>query len=192
MSHQRRGQAVEDAIVSAAQRALDESGLYDFSVAHVAVFAKVHPTSIYRRWPTREALLADVLLRRTRDEAPIPDTGDIEADLYAFLVGLTRYLASGVGKAALQLSGAPECPKEFRDEFVARRLEDVSGRLDRDPDLAALSDGDRRNLFYALIGPVQSVRHWADGVIDDERLSDLVRAVLSLGRDWAAASPRPA
>ena len=98
-----------------------------------------------------------MLLRRTRDEAPVPNTGDIEADLYAFLAGLTRYLASGVGKAALQLSGAPECPKEFRDQFVARRFADVCGRLDRDPDLAALSDGDRRTLFYALIGPVQSV-----------------------------------
>jgi AcrR family transcriptional regulator len=191
VSHQRRGQAVVDAIESAAQQALEESGPQDFSVARVAVLAQVHPTSIYRRWPTREALLADVLLSRTRGEAPVPDTGDLQADLSTFLAGLTRYLASGVGEAALRLSGTPECPREFRDEFVARRLGDLSGRLDRDPDLAALSDEDRRILFYALIGPVQSVRHWADGVIDEERLSDLVRSVLGLGRTWAAARRRP-
>jgi AcrR family transcriptional regulator len=192
MSQQRRGQAVEDAIVSAAQEALDESGLQDFSVARVAVLAQVHPTSIYRRWPTREALLADVLLCRTRDEAPVPDTGDIQADLSTFLAGLTVYLASGVGEAALRLSGSPECPREFRDEFVARRLGDVSARLDRERDLAILSVEDRRTLFYALIGPVQSVRHWADDVIDEDRLSDLVRCLLGVGREWAAARPRSA
>jgi AcrR family transcriptional regulator len=188
----RRGQAVEDAIVSAAQRVLDESGLQDFSVARVAALSKVHPTSIYRRWSTRELLLADVLLNRSRGDAPVPHTGDLQADISAFLVGLTRYLASGVGEAALRLSGSPDCPQELRDDFVARRLQDVCERLDRDPEMAGLSDDDRRTLFYALIGPVQSARYWAGEAIDDQRLSELVRALLGLGREWAAARRRPA
>jgi AcrR family transcriptional regulator len=182
---QRRGKAVEGAVLQAAQHALDDVGLVNFSVAQVAAEAGVHPTSVYRRWPTREALLADVLLSRTRGEAPVPDSGDLAADLLTFLTRLGRYLATPVGEAALRLSGSPDCPPELRDEFAARRLGDVSDRLAREPALAALSTADKQALFFMLIGPVQASRHWAAQTMPRQQLTGLVDHMLALARTWA-------
>ena len=64
---------------------LARSGYGGFRIDAVASLAAVNKTTIYRRWPTRGALVAAVVermgapLRETR----LPDTGRVERDLVA-------------------------------------------------------------------------------------------------------------
>ncbi|HET6283032.1 MAG TPA: TetR/AcrR family transcriptional regulator [Polyangia bacterium] len=62
---------------------LARSGYAGFRMDAVASLAAVNKTTIYRRWPSREALVAAVADRMGTPlrESPLPDTGQIERDL---------------------------------------------------------------------------------------------------------------
>ena len=64
---------------------LTERGTAELSIPVVAQRAGVNPTSIYRRWRTREGLLADVAMSRLERDLPLPDTGSLRGDLTAML-----------------------------------------------------------------------------------------------------------
>ena len=51
------------------------------SVENVALRAGVHKTTVYRRWPDRETLVADALTDTVAQGVPSPDTGSFEGDL---------------------------------------------------------------------------------------------------------------
>ena len=45
------------------------------TLAQIALRAGVQKTTVYRRWPTVEALLHEALADRPRRAIPVPDTG---------------------------------------------------------------------------------------------------------------------
>ena len=53
----------------------------------MAGLAGVNKTTIYRRWPTKAALV-EAALRAWRQPATVPDTGTLEGDLYALCAEL--------------------------------------------------------------------------------------------------------
>ncbi len=56
-----RGEAVTEAVMLCTLDELASHGLSDLSVERIADAAEVNKTTIYRRWPTREALVAGAL-----------------------------------------------------------------------------------------------------------------------------------
>src|SRR5262245_19167911 len=56
-----RSARVREAVLAAAFAELDEHGYRGFNIESVARRSGVHKTTIYRRWPTREALLVYAL-----------------------------------------------------------------------------------------------------------------------------------
>jgi AcrR family transcriptional regulator len=70
-------------VLDAAIVELARSGYSGFRVEEVASTATVNKTTIYRRWPTRAALVTAVVdrLRASLRESPLPDTGQLESDL---------------------------------------------------------------------------------------------------------------
>jgi AcrR family transcriptional regulator len=95
-----RGKPVEDAILAATLDELARHGLAGLSVARVAAAAAVNKTTVYRRWPTREALVAGALeaaLRETADE--LTDTGSLRGDLHRMLQLVALRLSSPQGRA---------------------------------------------------------------------------------------------
>jgi len=66
----------------------------------VAKRAGVDPATVYRRWPSRPQLAADALLEIAHAAVPIPDNGDLQADLAEFLRALATALSD---PAILQL-----------------------------------------------------------------------------------------
>ncbi|MCW5952537.1 MAG: TetR/AcrR family transcriptional regulator [Propionibacteriaceae bacterium] len=98
----RHGEALDDAILDAAWRALTESGYGALTFKDVAVRARTSPTVLYRRWPTRQALAQAALDRQRRGRRPaIPDTGSLRTDLIAHL---TEATAARADLAALVVS----------------------------------------------------------------------------------------
>ena len=69
----------------------------------IAKRAGVHETSIYRRWGTKEALLAEAGLSRAEEVVPVPDTGTLRSDLVQFLQELSVFFQSPLGVALMQL-----------------------------------------------------------------------------------------
>lgn len=62
---------------------LARSGYAAFRMDEVASAARVNKTTIYRRWPSRAALVTAVVdrMRAPLRESPLPDTGKLERDL---------------------------------------------------------------------------------------------------------------
>lgn len=95
-----RDERCDVAITAAALALLRERGFPGVTVEAVAARAGVGKATIYRRWPSREALVADVL-RSVTSELAVVDTGDLRADLKRFARALARHLAEHLGGGLL-------------------------------------------------------------------------------------------
>jgi AcrR family transcriptional regulator len=75
-----RDPAIAAAILAAAREIVAELGYEDTSLAAIARRAGVSIPTIYRRWPSKPALLEEAVLHLDSIEFPEP-TGDLRADL---------------------------------------------------------------------------------------------------------------
>jgi AcrR family transcriptional regulator len=94
----RRGAPVVDRVLAAVLDELARQGFHRLSVPDVAELAGVHKTSVYRRWPTKGALVAAALSRALGDRASLPDTGSLHGDLVAFTTRAVSWVSSPVGR----------------------------------------------------------------------------------------------
>src|ERR1700729_2931520 len=74
-------------VLTTAFELLSESGVGGFTVDEVSRRSGVAKTTIYRHWPSREALVIDAASRISAEQE-VPDTGSLEADVTAILVNL--------------------------------------------------------------------------------------------------------
>ncbi|MGW5876640.1 TetR/AcrR family transcriptional regulator [Nocardiopsis terrae] len=79
----RRSQRARNAILDAAAELLGEVGYSKLTMEAIAARARVGKQTIYRWWPSKAAVVFDVFTRLTGATAgaPLPDTGDLAADL---------------------------------------------------------------------------------------------------------------
>lgn len=78
-------------------------GLAGLSVPEVARKAGVNKTSLYRRWPTKDALAQAALDAAMAHAPPVADTGTFEGDLRALVTGVAAFVESEAGRAALRV-----------------------------------------------------------------------------------------
>jgi len=127
----KRGVALEDAIREAAYAELTEVGYAQFSVEAVAARARTGKASIYRRWPTKQALVLDSLCAGL----PAPAQCGVAAELYKDIStadalrqvarAITRVLNSPAGAAMravkCEATSDPELAREIDERFQAPR-----------------------------------------------------------------------
>ena len=137
----KRGAALEDAILDAAYTELSEVGYTQFTVEAVAARARTGKASIYRRWPTKQALVLDALCAGL----PTPEQLGLACELYEGLTtvdalhqvarAITRILCSPAGDAirAVKCEAAadPELAREIDERFQAPRRAALLGLLQR-------------------------------------------------------------
>jgi AcrR family transcriptional regulator len=82
-----------DRVLATAFDLLSENGVGGFSIDEVARRSGVAKTTIYRHWPSREALVLDAASRISA-EAAVPDTGSLEGDVTAILTNLGHLLGT--------------------------------------------------------------------------------------------------
>lgn len=100
----RRSEKSRVAIVKATKELLLERGFDGLSIEAVAARAGVGKQTIYRWWPSRPALVADVLLEDAdRILRPVDRTDDLLADLIAWSVRLAAALTTARGNAMLRI-----------------------------------------------------------------------------------------
>jgi AcrR family transcriptional regulator len=95
-----RGVLVEHLVLECVLDVLASAGHEAMSVDRIAEAAQVNKTTIYRRWPTREALIAATLEYVWKGlSLEIRDTGSLQGDVVALCESLSRFLESREGQA---------------------------------------------------------------------------------------------
>ncbi|MFF4713437.1 TetR/AcrR family transcriptional regulator [Streptomyces eurythermus] len=113
---------------------VDEVGADKVTIPAVARRAGVNPSSVYRRWGTVPALLADVADRRQDEEAP-ELLGDLRKDLERVAVWTLADLSRPGGVAFFRAEVAPDVDE--RRAGLRACLERVSARFQAPLDAAA-------------------------------------------------------
>ncbi len=124
----RRSAAKHEAILGAAAALVSEVGYRDATIEAIAGRAGVAKQTVYRWWPGKGALFAEVYAWLLPADALAADTGTIEGDLRRLLTRLFR--RCGEGPAAEILAGL--IAESQHDPEVAAALESglVVGRCD--------------------------------------------------------------
>ncbi|WP_017599032.1 TetR/AcrR family transcriptional regulator [Nocardiopsis lucentensis] len=114
---QRRSERAHRAILDATTELVGEVGYAKLTMEAIAARAKVGKQTIYRWWPSKAAVVLDVFERRTGTPGdPLPDTGDLAADLRTVLYATVD---------------------EFTDPETDRVARAFTAEIQHDPDLAA-------------------------------------------------------
>lgn len=135
-----------DAVMRATLEELGAHGLGALSVERIALAAEVNKTSIYRRWPTREALVAGALEHVLVDfEAAQEDTGSLRGDLLVLGRAVADFLATPAGlalaRAAFAESSSTELAALAHRQFADGTAAPVGGLVKR---ALARGEWDRR------------------------------------------------
>jgi AcrR family transcriptional regulator len=156
-----RGQRVTDAVLEATLAELATAGLAGLSVERVARGADVNKTTIYRRWPTREALVAAALEGIADDiAARAPDTGTLRGDLTGLLWQVAAFVAQPGGRAVARAAVSAQAEADVA-ALAARRLEQhTSGAME------------------ALVARAEARGEWRAGVPGELVIHALVGAIL--------------
>jgi len=95
-----RNPEIDEAVLETTRRLLGEVGYEGTTVQEISRRSGVHPPAIYRRWSSRHALIEDAAFSGLT-EIRIHPTGDLRADLGAFLVAYERSLGAPAARAAM-------------------------------------------------------------------------------------------
>jgi AcrR family transcriptional regulator len=104
-------------VVLAARDAFAAKGFGAVTMSEIATSAGVGLDSIYRRWPSKQALLVDLVAHAFTADVTVPDSGSLVADLRVMLTALVRAVQSDLGNLlALAIAEAAQ------DAALAERL----------------------------------------------------------------------
>jgi AcrR family transcriptional regulator len=124
-----RSEKASAAILRAAAELLLDRGLEAVSMDAVAQHAGVSKATIYRWWPTKEAVALDALYAEWSEHGPdAPDTGSLRADLLALLRPWARRVrnrpyATVIGTFIAKANRDPQFASEYLERLVTPRRE---------------------------------------------------------------------
>ncbi|OBI12515.1 TetR family transcriptional regulator [Mycobacterium sp. E2327] len=131
----RRSEKSHTAIVTATRELLLERGFDGLTIEAVAARAGVGKQTIYRWWPSRPVLVADVMLEDAdKILASVDHTDDLAADLAGWVRKLAATLTAPRGSAMLRILTVacmehPETAAKLRAGFSLPLHESVRSRL---------------------------------------------------------------
>ncbi len=130
-----RSPRADEAILDAGRQLLAEVGYCRMSMEQVARRAGVGKDTLYRRWPSKLALVRDGILRSAMEAVPVPDTDDPRQDLAVYLTrvdefGSTTTFGSVVAGMVGEAYRNPEVATAFQ-EFAGSRRTTVEALLRR-------------------------------------------------------------
>jgi AcrR family transcriptional regulator len=152
-----RRAGADETILTATLELLGEAGVAGLSMDVVAQRAGVGKATIYRRWPSKEALILDTL-RTMSTPLGDPDTGDLREDLLSYLAAIVERFAGGRGSDVLPHLIEASCfDPQLRaslDEYVRSRQSTLRRILQRGVKRGELSaDAELDVLVDVLLAP---------------------------------------
>jgi AcrR family transcriptional regulator len=178
-----RSAAADEAILDAAIDVFIECGWDGLTIEGVAARAGVGKTTIYRRYPSRVALLLAAAERLAQEKDAVPDTGTLRGDLVALVENFLGMLTmSRTGRAIPVMVAAtsrnPELATAYTAFIAARRAASGQpierairrGELPIDVDVSLALD--------LLVAPIFYREFVSREPLDDTYVTNLVDTVL--------------
>ncbi|WP_339322760.1 TetR/AcrR family transcriptional regulator [Paenibacillus sp. FSL W8-0194] len=170
-------------VLTTAFELLSEGGVGGFTVDEVARRSGVAKTTIYRHWPTREALVIDACSRMIAEQET-PDTGSLEGDITAILMEIAHLLPTANWSFVLpSIVDTAERNPEFAEIHSriqrghAAPLREALQRAIERGELAAHTDVS--TIVAALMGPLFYRRWFSREPIDDQFVKAIIKRVLA-------------
>ncbi len=193
-----RGEPVVRRALRAVLSELSRVGYGALRVEEVAQRARVHKTTLYRRWPTREALVRAALLSITEETVPAspPDTGSLRGDLGVLAEGIAALASSPEARTILRMVAGGEQGSELvviarsireSRELTARVVVErarARGELRADVDMTLFHEVFRAAVDRMLLGTER---------VDAAHLTAIIDLLLhgALDESVRRAGPRP-
>jgi AcrR family transcriptional regulator len=179
-----RDARADGAIIEATLHTLATAGFTGLSMEAVAARAKVGKATLYRRWSTKNTLIADALATLVETAEPV-DTGSLRDDLVAWLNTVRRHnLQTLAGRIMPRLLAEREAHPELFETYRQQVMEPfrqqaakvltkgiAAGELPVDLDIDLITD--------MLVGPV-AYRQYTTGYneVSGTRIAQVVDTVL--------------
>ena len=153
-----RSQAADDAILTATLELLSDRGYGGFTVSAVIERAGVSSATLYRRWPTKQQLVAAAVASIV-PQPTAADTGTLKGDLRAFLIDFSQSIAARrediAEGLAHELKHNPELAAALREKFLVPRLDELEKVLSRAVQRGELTRRPMTEVAYSLVvGPI--------------------------------------
>jgi AcrR family transcriptional regulator len=164
------------AMLRATLELLAEVGFEAMSIEAIAARAGIGKTTIYRRYTSKEELVADAI-ESVREEIVIPNTGNLQDDIDALIQNAAQITLSSLGKQTVAMiigsaSSNPQFAQIYWTKYLQPRRKTFAVVLDRakarneiltDLDSDLVFDTMSAIMLYALIFPPIS-ESWTDYV----------------------------
>ncbi|MGP9019275.1 TetR/AcrR family transcriptional regulator [Streptomyces sp. BR1] len=180
----RRSERSRRAILSAALELCAENGYGKVTIEGVAARAGVSKKTIYRWWPTKGAVLLEAVIEGVVSASPLPDTGNIDADMVTHVTSVMRLFTSPVIGPAYtgilsELLHEEALARAVNEELVAPRVALVHQRLDAARRQGQLPpDADLELAVEMLYGPLYYRHALKRPFHDEQRIVELVAHVM--------------
>ncbi|KKC48297.1 TetR family transcriptional regulator [Paenibacillus sp. D9] len=170
-------------VLTTAFELLSEGGVASFTVDEVSRRSGVAKTTIYRHWPTREALVIDACSRMIAEQE-VPDTGTLEGDVTAILEEIAHLLPTANWSFVLPsiVDTAERNPEfaEIHSRIQRGHAAPLREVLQRAVDRGELSaDADMSTIVAALLGPLFYRRWFSREPIDVPFVKAIIKRVLA-------------
>ncbi|MGV9823524.1 TetR/AcrR family transcriptional regulator [Nocardia xishanensis] len=181
-----RNAALDTAIATAVEQLLLTDGYSAVTIDRVATVAGTTRTALYRRFPSRVALIANALARHFGTD-PAPDTGTLRGDLIELQRLQVEFfrapiVAAGIAGLIGDLSGDPEWSALFHETFMAPRRRSTQAMFQRAVDRGEIPPFTHPSVVSDILtGPLLlHVMLPATGPLDDTLVVATVDAAMHL------------
>jgi AcrR family transcriptional regulator len=171
-------------VLAATLDLLSQRGYEGMTTKEIASQAGVNEVSLFRRWGTKAAIVAEALQDYSATETPTPDTGNLQTDLLELLRGIITRIQTPLGKVISQIvvghNLQPEL-EEVRQVYWRDRFNRAEAIVQRAKVRGELPEEvDAQFLVEAAIGPILVRAAATDQPLDDQ-LSERIVALLLYG-----------
>ncbi|MGA3159826.1 MAG: TetR/AcrR family transcriptional regulator [Terracidiphilus sp.] len=115
-----RSESSRASILDAAYSFLEDRPVASISLLHIARKAGVSSATVYRWWPTKEALLLDAFLNKADRELVLKNVGSPLQRLKEYILQVGRFFTGESGIVAARLLTALQDNPILRKEFLER------------------------------------------------------------------------
>lgn len=179
-----RSVETEEAILDSAYRMMAADGLAAASFDAIARESGVSKMTIYKWWPSREALLIDAFLRQAASMLPIPEDGDAVTRINRHAAAYAVALSGEFGK--VQLAVIAECiartgsARLFAERYLGARREAVVKIIKAgQKDGAVTSTEPASDLYDRIYGTLFYQDAFGFRTVTADHARKLVKAVLT-------------
>jgi AcrR family transcriptional regulator len=186
--HSRRKERSRQAILAATRALVAEEPYEKVTVEAIAARAGVGKQTIYRRWPSKSAVVLAAVLALSEDadgqSLALPDTGDLEADLKAVLRATAQEFADPVFDRLIralttEIANDTALAAEYREKLAEPLAEAKRARLRSAREAGQLAAGADLDLaLEVLYAPLFQRWLQRSGPLTDAYADSLVDATL--------------